>query len=282
MNIDTWYKNTLVRLLKEPVGRNKRTGEDVMALPGVTFQTDLEHGFPLLSLRSMPLSFAPEQVWFLSGSDNVGWLSRHTKIWDSFAEPDGTVTSAYGGRWRKWLVEVYLGGGMRHGELDQLQEVMDKLKEDPSTRHGVVMSWSPYPDLIAKQKNVPCPVMFTLMIIGGRLHMHLVMRSNDMVLGFPTDVAGFALLQMILAQELGVEAGVYTHSISNCHMYAMHDEVAREMLRRKARPSMVGMKLPKDCYKRARALDDSLVAEIKAGLTGYAPHPAIKGIKIAL
>lgn len=291
MNIDVFYKHEVCRrIMARPEELNKRTGEKVRSVPGVMFRTDLElEGFPLLSLRKMPMSFIPEQMWFLSGENKIEWLSKHTKIWDSFAEENGTITSAYGYRWRHhFLVGEPLATDMaKHvkglGKVDQLELVLNTLKSDPSSRHGVVMMWDPGIDLVMYQKNVPCPYTFTLMIIEDRLHLHLTVRSNDMVLGFPTDVAGFALLQMILAQKLGIKPGIYTHSISNAHVYSMHEDVIKIMDARVPGTSNSPiLTLPLKSYERGCALDDSLIEEIKAGLTGYDPQPVIKGIKIAL
>ncbi len=261
---------------------NARTGQECCSLPGLTFQVDQAEHFPLVSLRRIPVkNFVAEQMWFLSGSDDVRWLSQKTKIWDSFAEPNGVVTGAYGRRWRNWFRDM----GNGHA-VDQLEVVMDKLKTDPSTRHGVVMMWDPGHDLIYRSKNVPCPYTFTLMVIGGRLHMHLTVRSNDMVLGFPTDAAGFGLLQRILAQELGVEPGVYTHSISNAHVYQNHYYAADLMVDRNwtlFSAPIGAFELPKDSYRRATALDEALYEELKASLEGvYRPMAQIPGLVVSV
>ncbi len=281
-NVNVFYHGIIRRILDEGSRDvNRRTGSECAVLPGVTFQTDLmSEGFPLLALRRIPVkNFVAEQMWFLSGTNKIEWLSEHTKIWDSFAEADGTITSAYGKRWRDW----FENSGHR---VDQIAVVLGKLKKDPTTRHGVIAMWDPAYDLVHAQKNVPCPVMLTLNIVGGRLHMHLVVRSNDMVLGFPTDVAGFAFLQHILAQELGVPVGVYTHSISNAHIYANHYPAAEEMARRYAGFEYyfpMNVYLPDRAYMRACNLDEFFFDECVAGIEGeYEPEPAIKGLVIAL
>lgn len=272
MTFNEQYKNIISRIISEGFEeKNERTGHMVKSLPGITIQTDLEKdGFPLLSLRKIPFSFIPEIMWFLSGSNNTEWINNHTKIWQSFTDENGTISSAYGFRWRKAF------------GFDQLETVLNKLKNEPSSRHGVIMMWNPKDDLLIKQKNVPCPYTFTLMIIGGRLHLHLIIRSNDMILGNPTDVAGFAFLTHILAQELNVKPGILTVSISNAHIYANQYNVANELLNRTNIITKVEFVLPINSYKRAYELDDTLIQKIKDGINGYYPEPAIKNIPIAL
>jgi len=269
MDINYFTKEIYIQLLNEPSELNERTGISVHALPGITFQTDLEEeGFPLLSLRKIPFSFVPEIIWFMSGSNDATWLSEHTKIWDQFKEENGTISSAYGHRWR------------HHFGVDQLEIVLKKLSVDPSSRHGVVLMWSPKEDLLIKQKNVPCPVMMTLNIINYRLHLHLIIRSNDMVLGFPTDVAGFALLTHILAQALEVKPGILTVSISNAHIYENQVEAVKEMINREPHFDNIEFTLPE--YLETNLSHDELVAKIKESFTNYKPHEAIKNIPIAL
>ncbi len=263
--------------------KNERTGKFCTSLPGVTFQVDLHtNGLPVVALRKIyPKSFIAEQLWFLSGSDDIKWLSEKTKIWDAFAEPNGVVTSAYGMRWRRWFRDM----GRGH-YVDQIEVVLEKLKKDPSSRHGVIMMWDPRYDLIHKLKNVPCPYTFTLMIIGGRLHLHLTVRSNDMVLGFPTDAAGFALLQMIFAQELGIEPGIYTHSISNAHIYEDHIEAAKTMIGRTEfmeEPKPIFFDLPEGALQRATILDETLYKAINDSiLSQYKPMAPIPNLLVSV
>lgn len=272
---DSEYQDALRLIVSDgALELNQRTGVAVRALPGVQIRTDLEvDGFPLLSLRKLPMSFIPEVMWMLSGQDDLHWLSQHTKIWDSFAE-DGKVTSAYGKRMRHWNGTDY--------RVDQLGAAIEKLAQDPSTRHAVVSIWDPNIDVWVKQRNVPCPVMFTLGVMQGRLNLHLTIRSNDMVLGHPTDVAGFALMTHLIAQKLGVMPGVLTVSISNAHVYENQMPFANELCERATTTEEVRLRLPADAYDRACGLDPSLIQEIKAGITGYAPQPAMKDIPIAL
>lgn len=255
---------------------NERTGLETSALPGTTFSINpVTDGFPVLTLRKIPIKvFVAEQVWFLTGSRKPeDFLRDYTKIWDPFTNPNDVVTVAYGYRWRK------------HFGRDQIKLLVELLEKEPSSRHGVVMAWDPAQDGLSlfKKKNVPCPFTFTVNIFGGKLHMHNIVRSNDIVLGFPHDVAGFCLLQYILAQKLGVEVGTYTHSISNAHIYSNHYEGAQEMIKRNNDHKPIVLHLPENAFTRAEERDVTLVEEIVNDVTSqYHPEEAITGLKIAL
>lgn len=255
---------------------SKRNGHETTAVPGLTFSIDLQkEGFPLLTLRKIPLKvFVAEQMWFISGKRKPAqFLRDHTKVWDSFTNPGDVVTVAYGYRWRK------------HFGRDQLELLIDLLKKDPSSRHGVVVTWDPSSDGLgdAIRKNIPCPFTFTVTIIGGRLHLHNIVRSNDMILGFPHDVAGFALLQMILAQEIGVIPGMYTHTISNAHIWDNNYEAASELIERKSEHENIFLTLPDNSFARAEELDETLLLDICEKLKSqYHPLPQIKGLEVVI
>ncbi|MFA5888926.1 MAG: thymidylate synthase [Candidatus Paceibacterota bacterium] len=274
---DQIYQNLISDIMKKGfVDINKRTGHKVKAIPGVHFSIDIEkEGFPLLTLRKIPLKvFVAEQVWFLTGARKPEiFLRDFTKIWDDFTNPGDVVTVAYGYRMRK------------HFGRDQMKLLVDLLLKDPSSRHGVVVFWDPASDGLGgvNKKNVPCPYTFTTNIIAGRLHLHLIVRSNDMLLGFPHDVAGFALLQCMLAQKLGVKPGVYSHSISNAHIYDTHYFAGKEIMKRKNNNKPIVLKLPKNSFNRAEKGDKKLVEEIFDNLNKqYKPMESIRGIKIIL
>jgi thymidylate synthase len=268
---DRVYQNLVKDILKDGIeDENARSGFVCKAIPGAHFNIDLSNGFPLLTLRKLPLKiFVAEQLWFLLGENDPEWLRPYTKIWDDFVEDDGKVTS-YGYRWRK------------HFGRDQISELIKHLKEKPTSRHGVVIAWDPTSDgLTGKpRKNVPCLFAFTLNIIGGKLCMHNIIRSNDVFLGLPHDVAGFALLQHIIAQELKVPVGVYSHSISNAHFYSDQYEAAEELIKRKSEHPEIQLHLPKNSLKRAEEGDVTLIDEIVENLKSqYKPLKAIKGIR---
>ena len=251
---------------------NERTGHRVCALPGLHFSVD--EGFPLLTLRKIPIRIPiAEQVWFLTGARNVyPFLAEYTKIWHDFADDFGNVEAAYGYRW-----ETHFG-------RDQIGELLALLRNNPSSRHGVVVTWDPAADGLcgAPKANVPCPYTFTVNIIGQKLHLHNIVRSNDMILGFPHDVAGFAFLQRILASELGYEVGTYSHSISNAHIYLDHFEAARTMAyHTHGQADEIQLTGHPSWYRRACQGDHSLVSEVLGLLEPqYHPGPAIRGLAV--
>ncbi|MCF7917462.1 thymidylate synthase [Candidatus Gracilibacteria bacterium] len=273
---DIQYQVILKEILEKGVEeKNIRTGHVCKSLPGMTMKFDLRKGFPLLSLRKIPLKvFIAEQIWFLMGNKNLAFLQRFTKIWDDFAEANNCVESAYGYRWRK------------HFGRDQIGGLVQLLKEDPSSRHGVILMWDPGDDGLAngiKKKNVPCPYTFTVQIMGEKLCLHLVIRSNDMMLGNPHDVAGFALLAHVLAQKLNVGVGTLTISISNAHIYDIHFAQAQEILDRKVSQKSIKFICPSKAFDRAEEGDESLVEEVYKALTkDYEPQANLEKMAIVL
>lgn len=274
---DRKYKALLKAIMDDGVReKNQRTGHETAAQPGLGFSLDLQKdGFPLLSLRKIPTKiFIAEQIWFVSGARKPEiFLRNFTKIWDDFTNPGDVVTVAYGYRWRK------------HFGRDQLGLLLKMLGSDASSRHGVVITWDPASDGLGgtSKGNIPCPYTFTVNIIGGRLNLMNVVRSNDMILGFPHDVAGFALLQMMLAQKLDVHPGIYTHIIANAHVYDIHYKSAREMLKRPATSPKVTLKLPKRSFDRAENQDLELVDEINNSLlSSYQPAEPLKNLSIVV
>lgn len=274
---DEIYQGLLEQIMQDGVREvNKRTGHETAALPGLSFSIDLQReGFPALTLRKIPTKlFIAEQVWFISGARKPeDFLRDFTKIWDDFTNPGDVVTVAYGYRWRKFFGR------------DQLGKLVELLSKDPSSRHGVVVTWDPASDGLGgvSRGNVPCPYTFTVNIIGGRLNLMNVVRSNDMILGFPHDVAGFALLQIILAQRLGVEPGTYSHIIANAHIYDIHYDAAHEMISRPTDHAAIHVALPERCFERAELKERALVDEINQTFVDhYRPGKAIKGLRIVL
>ena len=271
-------------IFREAIGRvynegadvfSERTGYSTKALPGLTYEIEPAQGFPLLTLRKIPVKlFCAEVVWMVTGHKHLDFIRQFTKIWDDFAEEDGTMETAYGYRWR------------HHFGRDQLLELIEHLRQEPSSRQGVVLMWDPASDGLTapKKKNVPCPFTWTANIIADKLNLHLIIRSNDMMLGNPHDTAGFALLQAMLAQELGVHVGKLTVSISHAHIYENHYEQVEEMLAREDHThDEIFCRLPEHSFQRALSEDAELVNELfQMFKSQYQPAPPVKTMQIAL
>ena len=163
---DTIYQGIIKKIMEEGIEElNERTGHKIKILPGVQFQIDVERdGFPVLTLRKNPIkSPIAEQVWFITGDKDTNFLRKYTKMWDEFIEEDGTITSAYGYRWR------------HHFGRDQLGQLIKHLEKEPHSRQGVIVTWDPSDDGLygeglkgTYKKNAPCPFTFTVNIIFSR------------------------------------------------------------------------------------------------------------------
>lgn len=273
--VDVLYKRALKEIIKNGYESDDKrlfhktqpgNKSQTKSVNGLLFKFDLKRdGFPLISLRKIPIQiFVAETIWFLNGDNKTEpFLKNYTKIWEAFKEEDGTVTS-YGYRWRK------------HFGRDQIKGALEMLREDPSSRHGVVVTWDPASDSLSngvKRRNVPCQMGFMLNIINKRLNFHSIWRSVDMMLGFPYDIAGNALLAYIFASYLGIEVGDYSHYIVNAHIYDIHYEVAKALVKREANQAMIKFNAEENWFERASNGDDNLVGGIanilEAQYTGY-------------
>lgn len=276
MKFDTIYQNIIKEVMVNGIEElNQRTGQKTKSLPGISFNIDLENdGFPILTLRKLPFKSAiAEILWYIQGNKDATWLQKYTKMWNLFLEKDNTLKTHYGYRWR------------HHFGTDQLQNCIDLLKKDPSSRQAVVITWSvdDHGAVSGIKRSVPCLYSFTLNIIGDRLNMMNTLRSNDMILGCPFDVLGFSLLLHILAQEIGVKPGVYTHVVANAHIYENHYDAADEIIKRKNNHSKIELKLPENTLRRAENEDENIVQEILNDLQiQYNPLEAISNLNIAL
>lgn len=206
---------------------NERTGSRVLVIPHAqAFQLDMsEHVLPTCGLRKLyPKTAAAEIAWFLKGSSDAAWLDeRGVKIWNEFANDNSTkVPGAYGYRWRK-----------KFGR-DQIADAVMTLQRNPSDRQCFVSAWDPGADgLGRKAKNFPCPVGFSLHIIGGKLHCSVFMRSSDVFVGLPYDVMGHAMLMAVMANWIdpALKLGTLTFTLAHAHLYEAHWQMARIALR---------------------------------------------------
>lgn len=234
------YKQLLRELLTRGVEQlNGRTGARVKAVAGAWViqvapgrSNDL---LPLPAVRLLrPRTAAAEVAWFLSGSMNgLDLEALGTKIWSKFMGSTGTIPTAYGYRWRAAF------------NCDQIALALRALRADPTDRQVVVTAWDPRVDGLGRAdpsvKNVPCPTQFTLSTVGGLLHSSLLIRSSDVFVGLPYDVAGHALLTQAIANSLKLKIGVLTFTLAHAHLYQCHWDMAREACRVRAKFPRVPM-----------------------------------------
>lgn len=280
-HFDSYYLAALDDVLHDGAPqRNERTGQDVIAYAGLHMRLELSKGFPALTVRRIPLKlFTAEMIWFLSGERDLTWLQRYTRVWDAFVETDGRLAAPYGYRWR------------RQFGRDQLREGLRQLERDPSTRQVVISTWHPGRDGLTNQgawKNVPCLPTWTANIIDERLNLAVDVRSNDMMLGCPHDVAGYALLAYLLAAHLGVTLGVLSYRVAHAHIYAQHIPGARELLGRVTHQHQeMHLELPRPALGWAMGAQEAdMDCAVRTVLEGLEPHyypaPSIKGLKLFL
>jgi thymidylate synthase len=203
---------------------------------------------------------AYELLWFLRGDRNVRWLKEHgVSIWDEWAGPDGDLGPVYGVQWRSWPT----AGG---GHVDQLAQVLETLRTDPDSRRMVVSAWNVAD--IPSMALAPCHALFQFYVADGRLSCQLYQRSADLFLGVPFNVASYALLTRMVAQQSDLQPGELVWVGGDCHLYSNHLEQVQTQLSRAPRP------FPTLELRRAPSLFDYAYEDFR--VVGYEPHPAIK------
>lgn len=222
---------------------------------------DLSEGFPLVTTKKLHLkSIIYELLWFLKGDTNVRYLQDHgVRIWNEWADPDGSLGHIYGYQWRSW--PDYNGG-----HIDQISQAIHDIKHNPDSRRIIVSAWN-----VADLNNMnlpPCHAFFQFYVAGGKLSLQLYQRSGDSFLGIPFNIASYALLLMMVAQVTGLQPGEFVHTIGDAHIYNNHLEQVDLQLSREPRtlPKMILNPEVKDIF-------DFKYEDFT--LEGYDPHPHI-------
>ncbi len=258
------YLTLLRHILDNGHVKEDRTGTGTISTFGYQMRFDLSKGFPLLTTKKVHLkSIIYELLWFLAGDTNVHYLQEHgVRIWNEWADPDGSLGHIYGYQWRSW--PDYNGGF-----IDQISEAVKTIKENPDSRRIIVSAWN-----VADLNNMnlpPCHAFFQFYVSEGKLSLQLYQRSADCFLGVPFNIASYALLCMMMAQVCDLEPGEFIHTLGDAHVYTNHLEQVREQLTREPRP------LPRMILnKEVKNIFDFKYEDFT--LEGYDPHPAIKGV----
>jgi thymidylate synthase len=205
---------------------------------------DLSKGFPLLTTKKVHWkSVVIELLWLMRGETNIKFLKEHNvKIWDEWADENGDLGPVYGQQWRKWtdlkIIPPSDGsdGLLKHqgytqvGCLDQLTQVIERIKTNPNCRRLIVSAWNA--PMIPKMKLPPCHTLFQFYVRNGKLSCHLFQRSADMFLGVPFNIASYALRTHLIANECGLQVGDFVHTFSDAHIYKNHLDQVKEILSR--------------------------------------------------
>ncbi len=268
------YHDLLEDVLQNGSLRPDRTGTGILSVFGRQIRHDLSLGFPLLTTKKIHFkSIVAELLWFLKGETNIASLNaQKVSIWDEWADSEGNLGPIYGYQWRFWPGP--------HGEpIDQISHLIAQIKQNPYSRrllfHGWNVSYLP-DESLSPQENValgkmalpPCHLLYQFSVRDRKLSCLLYLRSNDLFLGHPYNLASVSLLTHMIAQQTDLDVGEVILSIGDLHLYANHIEQAKTQLQRESRP------LPKLSFKRRPdSLFDFTIEDIV--LEGYDPHPAI-------
>jgi thymidylate synthase len=260
--VRTQYEEFMRHVFANGVPKDDRTGTGTVSVFGYQMRFDLGDGFPLVTTKKVHFrSVAYELLWFLRGDSNVRWLQEHqVTIWDEWADEHGDLGPVYGVQWRRWPTP---GGG----HVDQIAEVVRLLREEPDSRRIVVSAWNvaELPDMALH----PCHAFFQFHVAGGRLSCQLYQRSADVFLGVPFNIASYALLTHMLAQQAELEPGELIWTGGDCHIYDNHREQVQTQLARESfpYPTLRLLRRPGSIFEYE--FDDFEVI-------GYQHHPAIR------
>lgn len=228
------YLDLLQHILNEGVQKTDRTGTGTRSVFGYQMRFNLADGFPLLTTKKLHLkSIIHELLWFLRGDTNVAYLQENSvRIWNEWADPDGSLGHIYGYQWRSW--PRYDGGF-----VDQISQAVNDIKNNPDSRRIIVSAWN-----VADLDNMnlpPCHAFFQFYVAEGKLSLQLYQRSADTFLGVPFNIASYALLTMMMAQVTGLQPGEFIHTLGDAHIYNNHiDQVNLQLTRTPRRlPHMV-------------------------------------------
>jgi thymidylate synthase len=219
------YLSLLQDILENGVEKTDRTGTGTFSVFGRQLRFNLQQGFPLITTKKLHLrSIVYELLWFLNGDTNVRYLQEHkVHIWDEWADTEGNLGKVYGKQWRSWEA--------RDGRsIDQISEVITQIKQTPDSRRLIVSAWNV--GELDEMALPPCHLLFQFYVANNRLSCQLYQRSADVFLGVPFNIASYALLVHLIAQQCDLEVGEFVWTGGDCHLYANHIQQAKLQLSR--------------------------------------------------
>ncbi len=256
------YLAMMEHVLKEGVEKSDRTGTGTLSVFGYQMRFDLSEGFPLVTTKTLHLrSIIHELLWFLQGSTNIAYLKENgVRIWDEWADEAGNLGPVYGHQWRSWPKPD-------GSAVDQIQEVVRSIKEQPDSRRHIVSAWNV--GSLDDMALPPCHAFFQFYVAQGKLSCQLYQRSADVFLGVPFNIASYALLTHMVAQQCDLEVGDFVWTGGDVHLYTNHLEQAHLQLERtpKSKPKLLIKRKPDSIFDYQ--YDDFEILD-------YEPHPRIK------
>jgi thymidylate synthase len=256
------YHELMQHVLSQGVKKSDRTGTGTLSVFGYQMRFNLADGFPMVTTKKLHLkSIIYELLWFLNGSTNNDWLKeRGVSIWNEWAAPDGELGPIYGYQWRSWPAP--------NGQhIDQISEVVNSIKTNPDSRRLIVSAWNVAD--IPRMALAPCHAFFQFYVADGKLSCQLYQRSADIFLGVPFNIASYALLTHLVAQQCDLEPGEFIWTGGDCHLYSNHLEQVELQLSRKPFP------LPQlKIARKPASLFDYAFEDFE--IVGYECHPHIK------
>ena len=255
------YLELMQKVLDEGTQKNDRTGTGTLSIFGHQMRFNLQDGFPLVTTKRCHLrSIIHELLWFLQGDTNIAYLhENNVTIWDEWADENGDLGPVYGKQWRAWPTP-----DGRH--IDQITTVLNQLKNDPDSRRIIVSAWNV--GELDKMALAPCHAFFQFYVADGKLSCQLYQRSCDVFLGLPFNIASYALLVHMMAQQCDLEVGDFVWTGGDTHLYSNHMDQTHLQLSREPRP------LPKLIIKRKpESIFDYRFEDFE--IEGYDPHPGI-------
>jgi thymidylate synthase len=256
------YHDLMKEVLAKGVQKSDRTGTGTVSVFGHQMRFNLADGFPMVTTKKLHLkSIIYELLWFLKGSTNNNWLKeRGVSIWNEWAAPDGDLGPIYGYQWRSWPAP--------NGQhIDQISEVVETIKKNPDSRRIIVSAWNVAD--IPRMALAPCHAFFQFYVADGKLSCQLYQRSADIFLGVPFNIASYALLTHMMAQQCNLEVGDFIWTGGDCHLYSNHLEQVELQLSRDFFP------LPKlNILRKPDSIFDYEFEDFE--ILGYESHPHIK------
>ncbi len=259
--IPTPYEDLLREVFEQGTPKADRTGTGTRSLFGKQIRFDLSESFPLITTKRVHFkSVAYELLWFLRGEGNTKYLTDHgITIWDEWADEHGDLGPVYGVQWRSWPTPD-------GGHIDQIAQVIEQLRENPDSRRHLVSAWNVAE--LGRMALMPCHAFFQFYVADGRLSCQLYQRSADMFLGVPFNIASYALLTLMVAQQTGLEPGEFVWTGGDCHIYDNHVEQVETQLSREPFP------YPRLVLHPRESIFDYDFDDFE--LVDYAHHPGIK------